>query len=155
MFENVSTVLNEIKSKKVRISQTKNGECIHQTDRNNIGAELRKALASDLSAIFPISENAEDIVAYVTADGVVLEVPNTYIKDNITNVSGSGAITLEIGFAVKSLEYNAQDESEAYAVKVAEKEAKAQEAAEKKAKDIAKDKAMREAKAKAKAEKGA
>lgn len=154
MFTNVSTVLNELKTKAVKISNTTKGECIHQTTRNAIGAELRSALFADLSAIFPISENAEDIVAYLTEDGVVLEVPNESVKDNITNADGSGAITLEIGFTVKSLEYNAQDKSEAYKIDLAEKEAKAKANAEKKAKQIAKDKAMREAKAKAKAEKG-
>jgi hypothetical protein len=146
MFENVLNVLNEIKTKAVKISQTTKGECIHQTERNKIGAELREALFADLSELFPVSESAEDIVAYFTKDGVILEVPNGSVKDNISNVNGSGAISLEIGFTVKGLEYNAQDESDAYKVDLAEKEAKAKAEAEKKAKNIAKDKAKREAK---------
>ena len=150
MFTNVSEVLENLKSKTIKISQTKSGECIHQTMRNGIGAELRAALFEDLAKIFPLSDNADDIVAYLTEDGVVLEVPNGSVKDNITNVDGSGAITLEIGFTVKSLEYNAQDKSEAYKVDLAEKEAKAKETAEKKAKKIAKDEADRKAKANAK-----
>lgn len=154
MLTNTLNALNEIKSQTFKISATKNGECIHQTQRNNLGATLRTALVEDFTKIFPITDDANAIVAYLTEDGLVLEVPNASIQDNLTEVEGSGAISIELGFSIKNLRYNAQDESEAYKVKVAEKEAKAKAEAEKKAKNIAKDKAMREAKAKAKAEKG-
>lgn len=147
-FINTSTALNSLKGVTVKVSQTKNGEAIHQTMRNKIGAVLREALYNDLKEIFPLSDNPEDIVVYFTADGIILEVPNESVKDTITNPNGSGAISLEIGFTVKSLEYNAQDMSEAYAVEVAEKEAKRKADEEKKAKKIATDKANREAKAK-------
>lgn len=150
MLTNTLNALNEIKSQVVKISNTKNGECIHQTQRNKIGAMLRQALVEDFTKIFPLSDDSEAIVAYLTADGLVLEIPNASIKDNITNVSGSGAITVELGFAVKNLEYNAQDESEAYKVKVAEKEAKAKTEAEKKAKRIEADKKARAEKPKRK-----
>ena len=139
MLGNTILALKDIKELAVKISDTKNGECIHQTQRNGIGAKLREALAQDFLQIFPYSENAEDIVAYVTDDGLVLEIPNQSVKDGISNVNGSGAITVELGFTVKNLEYNAQDESESHKVKVAEKEAKAKELAEKKAKKIAAD----------------
>ena len=147
-FTNTQNALNSIKGITVKVSQTKNGEAIHQTMRNKIGSVLREALYADLKNIFPMSDNSEDIVAYLTADGIILEVPNESVKDTITNVNGSGAISLEIGFTVKSLEYNAQDMSEAYAIDVAEKEAKRKATEEKKAKKIATDKANREAKAK-------
>lgn len=146
-FTNTNTALNALKGTAVKVSQTKNGEAIHQTMRNKIGAVLREALFADLKEVFPYSENAEDIVAYLTADGIILEIPNESVKDTITNPNGSGAISLEIDFTVKSLEYNAQDSSEAYAVTLAEKEAKAKADAEKKAKKIAKDTADRKAKA--------
>ena len=145
-FTNTNTALTALKGAEIKISQTKNGEAIHQTTRNKIGAILRNALFSDLNEIFPISDNAEDIVCYLTADGIILEVPNESVKDGVTNANGSGAISLEIGFTVKSLEYNARDMSDAYAVEVAEKEAKKREADEKKAKKIAKDTATRKAK---------
>lgn len=144
MLTNTISALNSIKDLDIKISATKNGECIHQTQRNAIGTKLREALVEDFSKIFPISDNAEDIVAYLTADGLVLEIPNESVKDNITEVDGSGAITVELGFTVKGLRYNAQDASEAYKVDIAEKEAKKKAAAEKKAKNIAKDKALRE-----------
>ena len=145
-FPNTATALNALKGSTIKISQTKNGEAIHQTQRNKIGAILREALFADLASIFPISNNAEDIVVYLTADGIILEVPNESVKDTITNPNGSGAISLEIGFTVKNLEYNAQDSSEAYAVTLAEKAAKEKADAEKKAKKIAKDEADRKAK---------
>lgn len=154
-FINTNTALNALKGTTIKVSQTKNGEAIHQTMRNKIGAVLREALFADLKEIFPTSTNPEDIVAYFTADGIILEIPNESVKDTITNVNGSGAISLEIGFTVKNLEYNAQDSAEAYEVDRAEKEAKAKAKEEAKAKKIAKDEADRKAKAKAKAEKGA
>lgn len=146
MLTNTINALNEVKSQTFKISDTKSGECIHQTQRNKLGAALREALIEDFTKIFPISDDPEAIVAYVTADGLVLEIPNTSIKDNITNVEGSGAITVELGFAVKGLKYNAQDASEAYKIDLAEKEAKAKAEAEKKAKKIAKDKEARQKK---------
>ena len=145
MLENTMRALNELKNKEIKISKTTKGECIHQTMRNSIGAELRSALSADLMEIFPYSEQAGDIVAYLTEDGVVLEVPNESVQDQLTSPIGSGAITLEIGFTVKSLEYNAQDESEAFKIVLADKEANAKKKAEEKARKIAKSEAFREA----------
>ena len=145
-FTNTQTALNALKQSTIKISQTKTGEAIQQTQRNNIGAILRSALFEDLAKVFPISDNPNDIVAYLTADGIVLEIPNESVADGVSSVTASGAISLEIGFTVKSLEYNAKDESEAYAVKVAEKAANAKLKAEQKAKNIAKDQAKRNAK---------
>lgn len=150
-FTKTLETLNAIKSAEIKISDTSKGEAIHQTQRNTISGLLRKALFDDLSQIFPISEDSNSIVAYLTADGVVLEVPNESVRDKLTSPIGSGAITLEIGFSVKNLEYNARDMSEDYAEQVAQKEAEKKEKAEKKARKIARDKALREEKAKAKA----
>ena len=137
MLEKTIATLEGIRDLEIKISDTKNGECIHQTQRNKIGAILRNALVEDFKEIFPASDEPTAIVAYLTDDGLVLEIPNGSVKDNITNVEGSGAIT------VKNLHYNAQDKSDAYAVDLAEKMAKEQEKAEKKAKKIAKDTATR------------
>lgn len=142
-FTNTLTALNELKEVEVKISQTKTGEAIHQTQRNKIGATMRAALLADLVKVFPISENPEDIVVYNTAEGIIFEIPNASVRDNITNANGSGAISLEIGFTVKSLEYNAKDNSEAYEVTLAEKAAKKAEAEAKKAKKIEADKKAR------------
>ena len=145
MFEKTVEVLNALKDKEIKISKTTKGECIHQTMRNAIGAELRSALFTDLAEIFPYSEEAGDIVAYLTEDGVVLEVPNASVQDQISSPIGSGAITLEIGFTVKSLEYNAQDESEVFKVILANKAIADKEKAEEKARRIAKSEAFRAA----------
>lgn len=142
-FTNTLNALNSLKTASVKISQTKTGEAIHQTQRNQIGATLREALLADLEALFPYSDNAEDIVVYSTADGIIFEVPNASVSDGITNPNGSGAISLEIGFTVKNLEYNAKDASEAYAVTVAEREAKRLEAEAKKKAKIERDNAKR------------
>ena len=138
-FTNTLATLLALRGENIKISDTKTGEAIHQTQRNKIGSTLREALFKDLTEIFPYSDNAEDIVAYITAEGIVLEVPNPSVKDNITNPTGSGAITLEIGFTVKNLEYNAQESSEAYAVTLAEREAKRLEAEAKKKAKIERD----------------
>lgn len=145
-FTNTLNALNSLKTETIKISQTKTGEAIHQTQRNKISNILRSALLSDLSAVFPISENSDDIVVYDTADGIVLEVPNETVRDNITNADGSGAISIEIGFKVKNLEFNAKDSSEAYAQTCAQKAEKKAEAEAKKKKNIEKDKKSRESK---------
>jgi hypothetical protein len=142
-FTNTLETLLALRGEEIKISDTKTGEAIHQTQRNKIGSALREALFKDLAEIFPYTDNAEDIVAYLTAEGIVLEVPNPSVKDNITNPNGSGAITLEIGFTVKNLEYNAQESSEAYAVTLAEREAKRLEAEAKKKAKIERDNALR------------
>ena len=159
MFNNLKLALEEIKSKTFKVTQTtKNGELvetIHQTERNGIKTLLREALCSDIMEHFPKSNNSEDIVAYYTADGIVLEIPNLSIADKIANVDGSGAISVVLDLSISSLNYNAGDLAEVYEEKLAEKRAKKEKEAEKKAKKVALDKASREARAKKKAEEGA
>lgn len=138
-FTNTHNALLALRNENIKISQTKTGEAIHQTQRNKIGGTLREALLADLMALFPYSDNPDDIVVYSTAEGIIFEVPNASVRDGITNPNGSGAISLEIGFTVKNLEYNAKDASEAYEITVAEREAKRAEAEAKKRAKIAKD----------------
>ena len=137
-FTTTREALEAVQAATVQISQTKNGEAIQQAQRNKLGAALREALFHDLSAIFPATEEAGAIVAYLTGDGIVLEVPNDSVSDHLTSAVGSGAISIEIGFSIKSLEYNAKDASDAYAVDQAQKAARKAETAAKKAKAIAK-----------------
>ena len=138
-FTNTHNALLALRDENIKISQTKTGEAIHQTQRNKIGGTLREALLADLMALFPYSDNPDDIVVYSTAEGIIFEIPNASVRDGITNPNGSGAISLEIGFTVKNLEYNAKDASEAYEITVAEREAKRAEAEAKKRAKIAKD----------------
>lgn len=155
MLTNFMQALNEVKQGVFRITQMSNGkEAIQQTERNKLKTDLTTALNADINAIYPKTENGNDIVSYFIDGDIVLEVPNESIADKVTNIDGSGAISISISVKVNGLEYNAEVASEDYLAKVAEKEAKKRAEAEKKAKKIAKDKAMREAKAKAKEEKG-
>lgn len=143
MLTNTMETLNAIKEIAIKISTTKSGESIHQTQRNQIGAMLREALIKDLMAIFPPSENADAIVAYHTKEGLMLEIPNSSVADNMSNSTGSGAITVNLDYTVKNLEYNAKDESEAYAVDLADKMAKEKKKAEDKQKKMEQDKRLR------------
>lgn len=148
MLTNLLNAIEEIKVKDYKVTQLKNGgENIQQTQRNELGGMLKSALSRDFAEMFPISEDANSVVAYVTSDGAIIEIPNESIRDKITNPDGSGAISIEISVKVKSLDYNAQNESEAYQVILAEKMAKAQAKAEEKAKKIARDVAARKKKA--------
>ena len=77
-----------------------------------------------------------------------MEIPNQSVKDKSASPDGSGAISVEFSIKVKSLDYNAANESEAYQVTLAEKAAEAQKKAEAKAKKMAKDAEVRAAKKK-------
>lgn len=143
-LENVMSLLNELKELEVPISNTTRGEQIQQTYRNKFTARLREALFEDALTTLPVTDSGNDIVPFLTKDGVILEVPNESIANGITNEMGSGAISIEMSFTIKGLEYNAADESEDYDLKLAEKAEKAKEAERKKNEKIARDKKLRE-----------
>ena len=144
MLENLMMAIAKIKGGEYKVTIAKNGkENIHQTQRNEIGAMLREALSLDLAEIFPITDACDQPIAYVTADGAILEIPNESVKDKVSNPDGSGAISVEFSVSVKSLDYNAANESDAYQVVRAEKAAKAQAKAEEKARKMARDAAAR------------
>ena len=143
MLTNTMETLNAIKEIAIKISATKSGESIHQTQRNQIGSMLREALIKDFMEFFPPSDEQNAIVAYHTKEGLMLEIPNSSVADNITNTAGSGAITINLDYTVKNLEYNAKDESEAYLVDLADKVAKEKKKAEDKQKKMEQDKRIR------------
>lgn len=144
MLTNFVNAIEIVKENEYKVTQAKNGtENIHQTQRNELGAFLRKALGTDLSKVFPATDDSSAAITYITADGIVIEIPNESIRDKVSNPECSGAISVEISVKVKSLDYNALDASEAYQVDLAEKAAKAQAKADEKARKIAKDKALR------------
>lgn len=152
MLENLMSAIATIKEGEYRVTVTKSGgEQIHQTERNQIGALLRNALSRDLAVLFPASDDGNAVVAYTTADGAILEIPNESICNKVSNPDGSGAISVGFSVKIKGLNYNAKDASDAYAVDLANKAARAQEEAKTKAKNIARDTAAR---AKKKAERG-
>ena len=143
-LENVMKLLNELKELEIPISNTTRGEQIQQTYRNKFTARLREALFEDALATLPVTDSGNDVVPFLTKDGVILEVPNESIANGITNDLGSGAISIEMKFTIKGLEYNAADESEDYEISVEEKRQKALDAEKKKADKIARDRKARE-----------
>lgn len=140
----VEKMLREIMGLDIPISNTTRGEQIQQTFRNKLTAQLKEALFEDCMESFPASE-VNGIIPYLTKDGVILELPNESVADGITNDIGSGAISIEMKFTIKGLEYNAADESEDYDLHLLEKQRKAEEAEKKKADKIARDRKAREA----------
>lgn len=126
-MEKFITLINETKERKFRLSQTKNGTQLHQTDRNNYKKELMQALKDDLSAVY-------DYV-FETADGILIEIANDTVADGVDNAEASGAITIALDIKVLGLEHNAETESEYYAEEMqAKAEKKAERLAEKQAK---------------------
>ena len=131
-------LINETKTRQFRLSQTKNGTQIHQTDRNNYKKELMQALKQDLS------DNYEYV--YESADGILLEIANDIVADGVDNADASGAITIAIDIKVLGLEHNAETESNYYSEEMqAKAEKKAEKLASKKSK-MERDKATRKKK---------
>lgn len=131
-MENLKKVLDEIQAEEIKISTSKNGnENIQQTQRNDIKKRIVNAIAQDIAEFFPY--------IFRNKDGILLEIANQSVADNINNQDGSGAITVAIDCSVKSLNFNAEYEAElwrAITTKRAEDKAKAQaEKAEKVARD--------------------
>lgn len=143
-MDKLVNTLNEIAETNYKVTLAKNGtENIHQTQRNGIGAQLKQALYESLSELLVDGNDPNTLGVFFTSEGVIVEVPNSSIADNVTNEEGSGAISLLFSVQVKSLNYNAADSSESYQVEVAEKMAKKLAAEEKKKTKIAKDSAAR------------
>ena len=137
----VKALLEDLMELEVPISNTTRGEQIQQTYRNKFTAKLREALFEDCKESFA---DGNDIMPFITKDGVILEVPNETVANNMENDIGSGAISIEMSFTIKGLEYNASDESDNYALDLEEKAAKKRAEEKKKADKIAKDRKARE-----------
>lgn len=140
-LKRVKAMLENLMELEVPVSNTTRGEQIQQTYRNKFTAKLKEALFEDCKET--LGEESE-IVPFLTKDGVILEVPNASIADNMENDIGSGAISIEMSFTIKGLEYNASDESDNYALDLEEKAAKKKENEKKKADKIARDRKARE-----------
>ena len=121
------TLINETKERKFRLSQTKKGIQLHQTDRNDYKKELMQALKDDLSAVY-------DYV-YTSADGILIEIANDVVADGVDSAEASGAITIALDIKVLSLDTNAEMASECYAEEMqAKADKKAERLASKQAK---------------------
>ena len=135
-MENLKKVLDEIQSETVKITVSKNGkESVHQTQRNNIKKRIVDAIAQDVAEFFPY--------VFRNSDGILLEIANQSVADNINNQDGSGAITVAIDCSIKGLDFNAEFEAEKYSADQEQKAKAKAEKAQAKAEKIAKDKAKR------------
>ena len=130
-MEKLLKLIEETKTTNFKITKSTKGEQLQQTQRNKLKKDLIQALQEDIKTKY----------AYVFRgkDGIILEIANDSVADNITNEFGSGAITIAIDIKVKDLETNAEDLAEDYAIDLAEKEEKAKKKAEQKARKIAED----------------
>lgn len=142
-LKNTKTLLEKISTLDIPISNTSRGELVQQTYRNNLTNEIKAALFEDCLESFPIDKDG--IVPFRTKEGVILEIPNASIADKITNEFGSGALSIEVKFTIKGLEYNAAEMAEDYDLSVQAKEEKAIEQERKKQEKIKRDRANREA----------
>lgn len=134
-MENLIKLLNELKNREFKISNTTKGEQIQQTQRNALKAELLAAIREDIKASYEF--------VFQSDEGILLEIANNSIADNLQDEEGSGAITACLDIKIKNLNCNAVDESEDFMRKLAEKEEKKKAIAEKKAAKIAQDKKIR------------
>lgn len=143
-LDKTQEVLKEITKLEIPISNTTHGEQIQQTYRNNLTKRLKEALYEDCKALFP-PDNTDGILPYLVKEGVILEVPNVSIADNTDPNLCNGAISIEWGFTIKSLEYDAGMAAEELEFLATQKAKKAEEAERKKQEKIKRDKEAREA----------
>ena len=130
-MEKLLKLIEETKTTDFKITKSTKGEQLQQTQRNKLKKDLIQALQEDIKTKYPY--------VFRGKDGIILEIANDSVADNITNELGSGAITIAIDIKVKDLETNAENLAEDYAIDLAEKEEKAKKKAEQKARKIAED----------------
>lgn len=129
----------ELKNRELKITTNNKGvEQLQQTQRNNLKAELVNALFQDIASKYDYT--------FRVKDGIMLEIANDSVADNIKNDIGSGAISVTIDIKINDLETNAESEKESYDISVAEKLEKKAKAEKSKAEKIERDKAERQAK---------
>lgn len=135
-MDNLMNLIAELKSRDFKITTNNKGvEQLQQTQRNNLKAELVNALFQDIASKYDYT--------FRIKDGIMLELANDSVADNIKNELGSGAISITIDIKINDLETNAETEKESYDISVAEKLEKKAKADKSKAEKVARDKAER------------
>ena len=138
-MDNLMNLIVELKNRELKITTNNKGvEQLQQTQRNNLKAELVNALFQDIASKYDYT--------FRVKDGIMLEIANDSVADNIKNDIGSGAISVTIDIKINDLETNAESEKESYDISVAEKLEKKAKAEKSKAEKIERDKAERQAK---------
>ena len=132
-MQNFVKLLEELKTRPIRISDTKKGWQVQQTDRNKMKADLQQAILADLKEML-------EVCAIVRKD------TKTFVGFEIPNSSGSGAITVMLDFTIMGLDNSFDELENEYKLKQEEKAEKDKEKAEKKKQKIARDTAERQKK---------
>ena len=128
----------EIEKLPLRITNGQKGITVQQTDRNKLNTALTNFLYDYLKADYEF--------IYRGKDGVLIELSNQSIADNLDTDIGSGAITATISVKINGLDTVAADEEENYKIELEDKKIKAEKKAKTKADKIALDKKEREKK---------
>lgn len=138
-MDNLMNLIVELKNRDFKITTNNKGvEQLQQTQRNNLKAELVNALFQDITSKYEYT--------FRVKDGIMLEIANDSVANNIKNDMGSGAISVTLDIKINDLETNAESEKESYDISVAEKLEKKAKAEKSKAEKIERDKAERQAK---------
>lgn len=141
----VKELLTKIQALDIPISNTTRGEQIHQTYRNQLTAELRTALYEDL--MDSLRDDSDGILPYLIKEGVILEIPNASVADNTDPDVCNGAISIEMSFTFKGLDFDAPEAAAEFDFLQQKKRREAEEAAKKKEEKIRRDEAARAARA--------
>ena len=142
-IEKTYQLLQEIQKMDMPISNTIKGKQIHQTFRNNLTAKIKQMFYED--CMQSMANGDEGIFPYLAKDGVIIEIPNASVVDCLeADDLGSGAISLEIKFAIKNLDCDANELADEYSFKLAQDAERAAKAEKDKQAKIERDRKNRE-----------
>jgi hypothetical protein len=141
-MENFTKLMKEVEERKFLVTNGGKGEQVQQTQRNALKQEILAALFADLKKSYPYIYHSDGD----RTTGVLIEIANPTIANQVTNEEGSGAITVSLDVKILGLENNAELAEEMYQenLVIAEREKREKEA--KKAAKIARDEAERKRK---------
>jgi hypothetical protein len=141
-MENFTKLMKDVEERKFLVTNGGKGEQVQQTQRNALKQEILAALFADLKEAYPYIYHSDGD----RTTGVLIEIANPTIANQVTNEEGSGAITVSLDVKILGLENNAELAEEMYQenLVIAEREKREKEA--KKAAKIARDEAERKRK---------
>lgn len=125
MCEDFIASLQSITDSDITISKGVKGETIHRTQLVALKKKLEDALAQMLAEVLQGTE----FETARTGGGAEIEIPNRTIADNITNETGSGAITIGVGVTIYGLDHDIIESADEYEFELQQKTRTAQEKA--------------------------
>ena len=141
-MEKLVNLIHDIEGRALLVTNGKKGEQIQQTQRNAMKKEILDAIFEDIKSRyeFVYHSNGED------EKGILLEIANQSVANQVTNEDGSGAITIALDVKILGLKSDAELSEELYqhAQELAAEKKKQAEA--KKAAKMARDEAERKRK---------